>query len=177
MVDGDRLGVSRARAGGDHDGIGGELLLNSVDGLHLDRVLAQETRSSVKQRDAVAPDLTAHKGVVCLDDVFKPAQEGRNLGILLKTELERFSRPFEPIQMESAFSQCLAGDRAAIDTAAADASFSLNQGDSFSGFGALDRRFLSGWAGSNDDDIERNGCAHRFSAFTTASTWSFLVRS
>ncbi len=104
MVDGNFLGIFRARARGYHDGAGGELLLCSIHGLHLDRVLTKETHSSVKQRDAVAPDLTAHKGVVCLDDVFKTAQEGRNLSIWLETELERFSCPFEPIQMEGAFS-------------------------------------------------------------------------
>src|SRR5574337_990751 len=170
MVDGDLLGVSRARACGDHDGIGRELLLRSIHGLHLDRVLTEETSSSVKQRDTVAPNLTAHKGVVGLDDVFKTAQECRNLSIRLQAELERFSCPFEPIQMEGAFSQCLAGDCSAIDTAAPDAALSLDQGDTLPGFGALARRFLASWAGSDDDDIERNRCVHRFNAFTTAST-------
>src|SRR5690349_6593718 len=97
MVDRNLLGVSWARSRGDHDGIGGELLLYTIHGLHLDRVLIKETRSSVKQRDAIAPNLTAHKGVVGSDDVFKTAQEGRNLSIRLKTELKRFSRPFESI--------------------------------------------------------------------------------
>ena len=111
----------------DHDGIGGELLLCPVHCVHLDRVRTQEPRSSMEQRDAVSPDLAAHKRVVCLNDVFKTAQEGCNLSVRLETELERFACSFEPVQMEGAFSQRFAGDRAAIDTAASDAALSLNQ--------------------------------------------------
>jgi len=44
MVDRNLLGVARARARGDHDGIGGELLLYTIHGLHLDRVLTKEAR-------------------------------------------------------------------------------------------------------------------------------------
>lgn len=105
-----------------------------------------------------------------LDDVFKTAQESRNLSIGFEAELERFSRPFKSVQMEGAFSQRLAGDRAAIDAAASDTALPLNQRHALTDLRALDRRFLAGWTGTDHDNIECNGRTHKLSAFTTAST-------
>ena len=112
-----------------------------------------------------------------LDDLLQSVEECGNLRVGSQIELNRFTGALQAVQMQRAFAQSLAGNRSAIDAAAADTAFPLDERDTFPGPSPLDCRFLSGRTGSDDDGVEGSWCAHRFMAFTLARTLSLPSKS
>jgi len=79
-------------------------LAASVDRQHLDGARVEKAGASVKQRNAIAPELPAHKSVMSRYDGFQAAEQCCDLDVRFQAEVERCAGGFEPIELECALS-------------------------------------------------------------------------